>query len=115
MGIAKCGGRAHWKGVAATRHLLGYLCCLAFVVFALTSLGFFPNIIRNIEENANIFLDGFASDPTLGPIVHYTAHPFGLSIPPALVFGHFVAIVVSPIGLFTLLFYFLIVWMLPAR
>lgn len=103
------------KGVAATRHLIGYLCCLAFVTFSLTFFGFFPNIVRNIEQNAGTFLDGFASDPTLGPIVHYTAHPLGLSFSPALVFAHFVGIVVSPIGLFTLLFYFVIVWMLPAR
>lgn len=40
---------------------------------------------------------------------------FGQTFSPALVFGHFLAIVLSPIGLFALLFYVLISWMLPAR
>ena len=101
--------------MAETRFLLGYLCCLAFVTFVMTFFGFFPTVVRNVEANAGAFLDGFSSDPTLGPIVRYTAYAFGTSFSPVLALGHFIAIVISPIGLFTLLVYFLISWIMPAR
>jgi hypothetical protein len=102
-------------GVAATRHLIGYLCCLAFVTLVLTFFGFFPGVVRNVEANAGGFLDGFSSDPTFGPAVRYTPSVFGTPFSPALALGHFIAIVISPIGLVTLLVYVLIAWMLPAR
>ncbi len=115
MGIARCEGPGFGREGADTRHFIGYLCCLAFVTFVLTFFGFFPDVVRSIEANAGTFLDGFSSDPTFGPMVNYTAHAFGASFSPALALGHFVAIVISPIGLFTLLFYVLIAWMLPAQ
>lgn len=101
--------------MAGTRHLIGYLCCLAFVTLALTFFGFFPTVVKNVEANAETYLNGLRYDPNFGPLVSFTAHVFGASFSPALAIGHLVAIVVSPIGLFTLLLYALITWMLPAR
>lgn len=95
--------------------MIGYLCVLAFITLVLTFFQFAPDMVRNIEANANTVLDGLKPDPTFGPAVRYTVHLFGGSFSPALVFGHFVAIVLSPIGLFALLVYILISWMLPAR
>ena len=95
--------------------MIGYLCCLAFITLILTFFQFFPDVVRNIEANANTVIDGFKSDPTLGPAARFTVHAFGGSFSPALALGHFVAIVLSPIGLFALLFYVVITWMLPAR
>ena len=97
------------------RHLIGYLCSLAFVVLVLTFFGFFPSVVKNVEANAETYLSGLRFDPNLGPMVNYTAHAFGTSFSPALALGHLIAIIVSPIGLFALLFYSLIAWMLPAR
>jgi hypothetical protein len=94
---------------------VGYLSCLAFIVLVLTFFQFFPDVVRNVEANANTAIDGLKSDPTLGPAARFTVHVFGDSFSPALVLGHFVAIVLSPIGLFALLFYILISWMLPVR
>ena len=95
--------------------MIGYLCCLAFVTFVLTFLASFTNVVRDIEANAGTILEGFRANPTVGPLIGYTAHPFGTSFSPALVLGHVVAIIVSPIGLFTLLLYVIIAWMLPVH
>ncbi len=115
MGIARGWDRRSRQGVANTRHLVGYLCCLAFITLVLTFFQFFPDVVRNIEANANTVIDGFKSDPTLGPAARFTVRVFGESLSPALVLGHFVAIILSPIGLFALLFYIVISWMLPVR
>lgn len=84
-------------------------------MFVLTFFQFFPDVVRNIEANANVVIDGLKSDPTFGPAARFTVHAFGESFSPALVLGHFVAIVLSPVGLFALLFYIVISWMLPVR
>lgn len=117
MGIAEYGnsGIRHREEAEKTRHVIGYLVCLTFVTLVLTFFGFFTNIVRNIEANAGVFLDGFRTDPTFGPMINYTVHAFGASFSPALALGHVVAIIISPIGLFTLLFYFVIAWMLPVH
>ena len=95
--------------------MIGYLCCLVFITLALTFFNFFPDVVRNVEANANTVIDGLKFDPTLGTAVRFTVRLFGETFSPALVLGHFLAIVLSPIGLFALLFYVLISWMLPAR
>ena len=95
--------------------MIGYLCCLAFITLALTFFQFFPDVVRNVEANANTIVDGLKSDPTLGAATRFTVRAFGGSFSPALVLGHFIALVISPIGLFALVFYSVIVWMLPAR
>ncbi|HLW61419.1 MAG TPA: hypothetical protein VKV57_16060 [bacterium] len=97
------------------RYVIGYLACLAFIVLILTFFGFFPNLIRNNETNVGTFFNLFSSDRHVGTAMQYTVSVFGLSFSPALALGHFVAIVLSPIGLFTLVFYFVLIWMLPAR
>jgi hypothetical protein len=95
--------------------LIGYLCCLAFITLALTFFQFFPDVVRNVEANANTVIDGLKTDPTLGAPARFTLRLFGESFSPALVLGHVIAIVVSPIGLFALVLYTVISWMLPAR
>lgn len=95
--------------------MIGYLCCLAFITLALTFFQFFPDVVRNVEASANTVVEGLKFDPTVGPAARFTVRLFGESFSPALVLGHFVAIVVSPIGLFALVFYVIISWMLPAR
>lgn len=72
-------------------------------------------MVRNVEANANTVIEGLKFDPTLGGAARFTVRLFGESFSPALVLGHFIAIVLSPIGLFALVFYILISWMLPAR
>jgi len=108
-------GDHHPEEVGNTRHIIGYLCCLVFITFVLTFFGFFAGIVRDIEANTGIVMDGFKTDPTFGPMISYTAHPFGTSFSPALALGHVVGIIVSPIGLFALLFYVVIAWMLPVH
>lgn len=108
--LSLCAGSEH-----STRHVIGYLCCLAFITLALTFFQFFPDVVRNVEASANTVVDGLKSDPTLGPAARLTVHAFGESFSPALVLGHFVAIMLSPIGLIALLGYILLSWMLPAR
>ncbi len=71
--------------------------------------------MRNVEASANTVVEGLKFDPALGPAARFTVRLFGESFSPALVLGHFVAIVVSPIGLFALVVYVIISWMLPAR
>ena len=95
--------------------MIGYLCCLAFITLTLTFFQFFPDVVRNVEANANTVIHGLKSDPTLGAAARFTAHLFGVSFSPALVLGHLITLVISPIGLFALVFYIIIVWMLPAR
>jgi hypothetical protein len=94
--------------------VIGYLCCLAFITLALTFFRFFPDVVRNVEANANTVVAGLKFDPALGAAARFTVRLFGQTFSPALVLGHFLAIVVSPIGLFALLFYVLLAWMLPA-
>jgi hypothetical protein len=81
----------------------------------LTFFGFFPTVVRAIEANAGTTLDGFRTDPTVGRMINYTAHPFGTSFSPALALATVVAVIVSPIGLFTLLFYLVLTWVLPVH
>lgn len=95
--------------------MIGYLCCLAFITLTLTFFQFFPDVVRTIEANATTITDGLRSDPTFGAAARFTVRPFGGSLSPALLLGHFIALVVSPIGLFALAFYVVILWMLPAR
>ncbi len=95
--------------------MIGYLCCLAFITLTLTFFRFFPDVVRNVEANANTVIDGLKFDPTLGGAARFTVRLFGETFSPALVFGQLLAIVLSPIGLFALLFYVIIAWMLPAR
>ena len=97
------------------RHVIGYLVCLTFLTLVLTLFGFFPNLIRNNDANVGATLTLLQDDPNVGPAVRYTVSVFGTSFSPVLVLGHFLAIVISPIGLFALLFYFVLAWMLPAR
>ncbi|HKV44425.1 MAG TPA: hypothetical protein VJT32_07105 [bacterium] len=97
------------------RYVIGYLACLAFIVLILTFFGFFPDVIRNNESNVGTFFNFFSNGRHVSPAVQYTVSVFGLSFSPALALGHFVAIVLSPIGLFTLVFYSVLIWMLPAR
>ena len=95
--------------------MIGYLCCLAFITLTLTFFQFFPDVVRSVEANANTVIDGLKTDPTLGAAARLTVRLFGESFSPALVLGHFIAIVLSPIGLFALVFYIVISWMLPVR
>jgi hypothetical protein len=95
--------------------LIGYLCCLAFITLTLTFFPFFPGVVRNVEANANIVIDGLKTDPTFGAAARLTVRAFGQSFSPALVLGHVIAVVLSRIGLFALAFYVVISWMLPAR
>jgi hypothetical protein len=71
--------------------------------------------VRAVEANAGTTLDGFRTDPTFGPMINYTARAFGASFSPALALATILAVVVSPIGLFTLLFYLVIAWVLPVH
>ena len=114
MGIAEYRNSAQ-EEAKKTRHVIGYLACLTFVTLVLSFFGSFTNIVRNVEANAGVVLDSFRTDPTFGPMINYTVHAFGASFSPALALGDVVAIIISPIGLFTLLFYFVIAWMLPVH
>lgn len=101
--------------VAATRHVIGYLCCLVFITFVLTFFRFFPDTVRNIEANTTGVINGMGSDPAYAGLFAYPVHVFGVSFSPALVLGHLLGLILSPIGLFALLFYFVLNWMLPVR
>jgi hypothetical protein len=103
------------REVANTRHVIGYLCCLVFITFVMTFFRFFPDTVRNIEANTTSVLGAIGSDPAYARAFAYTVHIFGVSFSPPLVLGHLLGIILSPIGLFALLFYFVLNWMLPVR
>jgi len=98
------------------RHVVGFLICLAFVSAALATFGAFSPLTKNSDASVGAVVQAMEAGGIQASVDHSTAPaPVVDTISPLRDLGHFVAIVISPVGALALGLYLVVIWALPAR
>jgi len=93
--------------LTGARHIIGYGICLAFITLTLTFSGPFIDVVRSSDTHVTTLIGALGFDPNIGWMTRITINVFGVSFTPALVIGHVLGIMISPIGLVAFMIYFI--------
>ena len=67
----------------------------------------FIDVVRSSDTHVTTLIGALGFDPNFGWVTRVTINVFGVSFTPALVVGHLLGIVISPIGLVAFMLYFI--------